>query len=143
LNRAAPVALVVAACVTRQFNGLWESLESAGVVTPSDTLYQFWDDLGDNLSVVLVAAALWLAAGSRIWRKAGMFTCLAAAADTLGLWMNPNHYDSWKWELGCAVFSAAVLLLSGYVKRPMHPSTHPPSQKPYRGTGIGFTAKRK
>ncbi len=115
-----PALFLLALCITKQFNGLWEFAESRGWVERSDAAYQFAAEMGNNLTMVILALAVWrLAHGP--WRTAGMFACLALVADTSGLILNPSHYDSWLWELLCAIFAALVTLIFRPRKRVVRP----------------------
>lgn len=137
-----PPILILLVVLCHQFNGIWETLESRGVVAVNDTHYQLAVDLGRNLSLLFACAALW-ASGLR-WRQAGMFLTLAAGADTSGLLLYPHHYDSWLWELGCAALSALIVLLTSLRRRTRTYEYTPPTEGTrYKRTGIGPTGTTK
>lgn len=72
-----------------------------------------------------------------------MFACLALLADTLGMIVNPHHYDSWLWELGCAAFSALIVLLTSLRRRTRTYEYTPPTEGTrYKRTGIGPTSHK-
>jgi hypothetical protein len=104
---AVSIIMLVAA---KQANGIYAHLESVGLFPVSDVAYQFFDDLGGELALLIVSILLMVGAHARIYILGGIFIGIFTLADMAGLVLNPMHYDSFIWEIGCGMMAALCTL---------------------------------
>lgn len=142
-GRVALAAFAVVLMVAfKKLNGIFAHLESRGFQGD----YQFWDDLGNDLAMAVPAICVWMLSGSKIIRRMGLVMAMCVIADCAGLWLSPDHYDGWAWEIGSAAFGVAFALAAGVMwdrrERPTFRHWGSPPQKPSPRIGFDYRGRK-